>query len=897
MLVTNPILYGFIHCQYKAYLINKQQLGCTSEYQKIYTKLKQQQIENYEKKVSAVVKEFANNISFDNLSNEEGIAINVKFSNENIDILLDGIEFFKEQIPLPIFITPFEKVSRLEKLFLALQTNYIQANFNFKAEHCKIIYGQDLKETKFKISTFSKIIKKICSDLTKLYTNSNPPLFYKNQHCQICEFQNLCLEKLMEKDDLSLLTSLKPKEILQKNNRGIFSVTQLSYLFRPKKNPYRKRKFLPELKALAIREGKTFIQEMPNLKEVETEVFIDFEGILDRNSNYLIGVIIRTGETQKGYSFWANNKEEENAIFIQLIELIKPLKNFIIYHYGFYEIQVLKSVSKKMTVEYQDFLKVLIENSCNILNIFTLNIYPPTYSNSLKEIARFIKFEWSDKDASGLQSVVWRYEWELAHDEYLKNKLITYNIEDCKALIRVKDWVGHIEKEDNDKQFVGNYKNETIFKWGVTNYITNDFKEVNDKAYFNYQKEHIFFRVEKKKYKRLTDNDNIKSVYNKSNKIVKINSDECPYCKSKELAVKRVSKKTTLDLVFLKTGIKKQATEYIGGTMRCKKCKKGFSIGNRDIRKVPMYGHNLLIWSVNQKIQYLQSSENIIGMLKDLFKIEVSLPQMVKFKETISKKYLSTYKEIINNITQSELIHIDETSAKIKGIDGYVWVFVNHSNVYYIFRETRETDFLTDLIKYFTGVLVSDFYTGYDSLQCKQQKCIIHLIRDLNEDFLKYQLDYEFKKIIVEFGFLLKKIITTIDKYGLKNRHLNKHKNDVESFYSKIILSKFESENAIAYQKRFVKYKEKLFCFLEHDNIPWNNNNAEHAIKPFAVWRQGKFMKSLTKDNIENHLILLSILQTCKYRGLNFFEFLKSGETNLEQFSTKQGRRGKSIKN
>ncbi|NCC62464.1 MAG: hypothetical protein EOM12_16345 [Verrucomicrobiae bacterium] len=74
--------------------------------------------------------------------------------------------------------------------------------------------------------------------------------------------------------------------------------------------------------------------------------------------------------------------------------------------------------------------------------------------------------------------------------------------------------------------------------------------------------------------------------------------------------------------------------------------------------------------------------------------------------------------------------------------------------------------------------------------------------------------------------------------------------------------------------------------FLNHDGIPWNNNNAEHSIKPFAKWRK-KISKSLTKKNIEHHLILLSILQTCKYQELNFFEFLKSGEKSIIQCSEK----------
>ena len=41
------------------------------------------------------------------------------------------------------------------------------------------------------------------------------------------------------------------------------------------------------------------------------------------------------------------------------------------------------------------------------------------------------------------------------------------------------------------------------------------------------------------------------------------------------------------------------------------------------------------------------------------------------------------------------------------------------------------------LLKGFKGVLVSDFYPAYDWMECPQQKCLIHLMRDLNEDMLK----------------------------------------------------------------------------------------------------------------------------------------------------------------
>lgn len=82
-------------------------------------------------------------------------------------------------------------------------------------------------------------------------------------------------------------------------------------------------------------------------------------------------------------------------------------------------------------------------------------------------------------------------------------------------------------------------------------------------------------------------------------------------------------------------------------------------------------------------------------------------------------------------------------------------------------------------------------------------------------------------------------------KFGLRKIRLNKHKKDVQRFYSNVINREYESEFALSYQKRFTKYKEKLFEFLEYDNIPWNNNNAEHSIKPFAKWRK-KISKSLS---------------------------------------------------
>lgn len=80
------------------------------------------------------------------------------------------------------------------------------------------------------------------------------------------------------------------------------------------------------------------------------------------------------------------------------------------------------------------------------------------------------------------------------------------------------------------------------------------------------------------------------------------------------------------------------------------------------------------------------------------------------------------------------------------------------------------------------------------------------------------------------FFLLLRRIVATIDAYGLKKRYLGKYKKDVERFFRGISREAYRSEIAKQYQKRFQKNENALFTFLDYDITPWNNNNAEHAL-------------------------------------------------------------------
>ena len=254
----------------------------------------------------------------------------------------------------------------------------------------------------------------------------------------------------------------------------------------------------------------------------------------------------------------------------------------------------------------------------------------------------------------------------------------------------------------------------------------------------------------------------------------------------------------------------------------------------------------------------------------------------------VADQHRITYQRLKDKLRSGPLIHGDETKGVVKDHSGYVWTFTNLEEVVYVYTPTREGTILEEMLEGFTGVLVSDFYAAYDSPKCPQQKCLIHLMRDINNDIFHTPFDEELKQLAQRLVAVLKPIIDTIDKFGLKKYYLSRHKEDVACFFSYLSAQAFGSQVAQGYQKRMLKYRDKLFVFLDHDGIPWNNNNAENAIKPFAS-RRKIIQASFSERGLQDYLLFLSIAQTCRNKNLSFLRFLLSGKHDIDAFANGTG--------
>jgi predicted RecB family nuclease len=901
-IITNEIVVAYSQCPWKAFLLlRSENRGAPHEYVRF---LAQEALCNKIK--------YLNNINKEHLGMRPKTAADLTLG---VDVLIDAPLKFRDLVTdscilhksilssslgnfsyTPAIIVGTHKITKEQKLSLSFD-GYLLGKIQNLLPISGIIVGGDGQTHKVNLESSARTIKLVV-DTLRGWTGeppSKPPQLILNKHCSLCQFQTDCLDQAEKDDNLSLLDRITAKKIRDYQKKGIFSVTQLSYLFKPRRHRKRNSKspvsFNVELQALALRMEKIYIQEIPVLPRQDVEIFLDIEGIPDQNFHYLIGLLISEHGKRTYHSFWANTPEDERQIWVNALEKINDYPDAPIYHYGSYEPHAITGLTQKYLTNNGETL----ENRLRNLNTgFFGKVYFPSKSNSLKALGKLIGASWTAPDASGLQSLVWRHHWEESGENHVQEKLITYNHEDCEALwllaeelskiVTSADEHMHIDYVDKPKQQATKLGKE----------IHDEFTEILRYAHSDYDKKRVNIRsqqststaetVIKKRGATVGHQGFARAKPLKANVIRVMPKRTCPKHNGERLLYKgALVEKYFINLRFTKTGCKKVVTKYVGSKGYCQKCHRDYSPPKITELGSQQFGHAFQSWVIYQRIVLRLPYRVILQELEDFFNETMSESTLISFMRYFAKYYSVTEKLSMQRILESPFVHADETPINIQGTVQYVWVFTNGTHVVFKITETRESTIVHELFSDYKGVLISDFWGGYDSVTCRQQKCLVHLIRDLNNDLWDNPYNREYEAFVSEVKHLLVPIFEAEKKYGLKSRHFRKFRKSIDQFYCKNIDKPLSSCELIAtYQKRFQRFKDSLFTFLELDGIPWHNNTAENAIRHLAVQRKisGTFFKKVVND----YLLLLGIAQTCRFQGKSLLKFFLSEVVDLDKF-------------
>lgn len=257
------------------------------------------------------------------------------------------------------------------------------------------------------------------------------------------------------------------------------------------------------------------------------------------------------------------------------------------------------------------------------------------------------------------------------------------------------------------------------------------------------------------------------------------------------------------------------------------------------------------------------------------------------------------YEEMKNVLSAKTLLHIDETTAQVLNrSDGkkaqshaYNWVFrtvPTEGPVIILFHHalTRSREVLKEYLMDFQGTVICDGYSAYDKLSNIQfANCWSHVRRywlkvesangrkGLAYCNQLYELERRFK------GLPPKQRQKMRWKYARKI---------IRKFFKWLEKSSFYGKNALATATEYtLNRKHALKAFLYNGQIEIDNNPAENAIRPSVVGRKN-WLFSVSEAGARANAICLSLVETAKANGIDFYQYLVKLFTDLPNLSIHQ---------
>jgi predicted RecB family nuclease len=454
--ITSEVLESYIHCKFKGSLKLAEQQGTKCDFEAMLKKLRAEVIL---KAIATIISRYpgdqvARNFPLTTAGLKRGpqYILDGTLEDETLALHFDGLKRMEGESKLgdfhylPVLFHEGRQVKKEQKLLLEVYGTFLSGLQGRAPAYGIIWHGRECKATRVRLNPDLRKAEQILRGLKDMATSGLPPRLLLNDHCPVCEFRQRCHEQAVQEDNITLLRGIGEKEVNRYARKGISTVTQLSCTFRLRKRGKRvktqERPHYFALRALALREKKIYVLGTPTLPITPVRLYFDCEGDPERGFVYLIGLTVVGDGEEKHYSFWADVEAEERSIFQQFLDVVGRYPDSTLIYYGSYERAFLRRM-RKVAVG-KKLVDRLLADSCNVVSVIYASIYFPTYSNELKQVGAYLGFTWSEGNASGAQSVAWRRAWESGGVNSVKQKLITYNAEDCAALRRVTERIAEI---------------------------------------------------------------------------------------------------------------------------------------------------------------------------------------------------------------------------------------------------------------------------------------------------------------------------------------------------------------------------------------------------------------------------------------------------------------------
>jgi transposase len=223
--------------------------------------------------------------------------------------------------------------------------------------------------------------------------------------------------------------------------------------------------------------------------------------------------------------------------------------------------------------------------------------------------------------------------------------------------------------------------------------------------------------------------------------------------------------------------------------------------------------------------------------LKSVYGLSLSDGEIVEALHTVAHVGEPLYGQLREVVRQSEFVNADETGWREDGENGYLWSFSTPSVRLFKRDKSRGHQVPEGVLgEAYAGILCSDFYSGYNYHLGLHQRCWVHYLRDLH----KLKEEHSEDSDVLVWVEAVVKVYEAARNFKSDDRR--KRIKARECFQERLLKLGRPYAQTQAKQstlaERIMRYAQELFTFVEHPQVPSENNAAERAIRPAVIDRK-----------------------------------------------------------
>ncbi len=352
---------------------------------------------------------------------------------------------------------------------------------------------------------------------------------------------------------------------------------------------------------------------------------------------------------------------------------------------------------------------------------------------------------------------------------------------------------------------------------------------------------------------------------------------ECPECGTPLSGGRERSRRTVITLPRIRV----QVTEHIMVERKCPKCQKAFT-PKAEMEQVAVGQQRVGISVQSEVVMLREGCRMPFGVIQRYLEqhceLHLSLGELVALVQGFAKRGKKDYEALGEQIRGSPVVHGDETGWREDGHNGYLWSFSAPEVRYFLYRQSRGGAVVKEVLgDEFDGVLVSDFYGGYNVHEGNHQRCWVHLLRDIH-DLKEANPKHE---AVVGWADGVRKVYDRAKAYGGADPALPTLQQKAERRKQQLQFEQELWELCGPYVRkglpmstlceRVEKFLPEMFMFVADPRVPADNNAAERSLRGQVVSRK---ISGGTRSGVgsEAKCISASLIGTWCLRGLDLYK-------------------------